>query len=417
MPSTQRVRFANSGEVKLTSRPYIPAQRGVYTGMTFMRFSIDAHAIGRHLTGNEVYVRNLLEGFASLDRKSEFIAYTSVRGAEEYLPPRIRNRRVSENPFLRLGMDLALRVREDSPDLLHVQYTSPLFCPVPVVVSIHDVSYLEHPEFFTAARRMQLRVTVERTVRRAAKILTLSEFSRQGIARAYQLDPDRIAVVPAACSSIFKPVSRPRAKSFVEGRFQIAEPFVLCVGDLQPRKNPLGLIRAFEELVAACPELPHQLVLVGKDTWYAPKVHQAAENSPFGNRIRFTGYVDDAELLQLYNACDIFVFPSFYEGFGIPILEAMACGRAVACANTSAMPEVAGQAAVLFDPHSPGEMMAAMRDLLRNPELRARKERLGQQNAARFSWRGTARQTLDVYYEVAGVPAHRTRRALAAGRR
>jgi glycosyltransferase involved in cell wall biosynthesis len=284
-------------------------------------------------------------------------------------------------------------------------------------VSIHDVSYLEHPEFFTTLRRVQLKVSVERTVRGAAKILTLSEFSRQGIARSYGLDPDRIAVVPAACSEIFKPVSRPKAKSFVEGRFQIKDPYVLCVGDLQPRKNPLGLIRAFEELIGNCPELPHHLVMVGKDTWYAPRVHQAAKNSPFGNRIHFTGYVDDAELLQIYNACDIFVFPSFYEGFGIPILEAMACGRAVACANTSAMPEVAGSAAVLFDPHSTEAMMTSMRDLLRNAELRARKERLGQQNATRFSWKGTAQQTLDVYYEVAGVRAKQAQGAAQVGRR
>jgi glycosyltransferase involved in cell wall biosynthesis len=368
-----------------------------------MRFSIDAHAIGRHLTGNEVYVRSLLEGFAALDKKSEFIAYTSVRGAEEHVPSRIRTARVSENPFVRLGLDLSMRVRKDRPALLHVQYTAPLLCPAPVVVSIHDVSYLEHPEFFTRMRRTQLQFTVDRTVRTAAKILTLSEFSRQGIAKAYRLDPSRIAVVPAACSEVFKPTSKTKAKAFVEGRFQIEAPFVLCVGDLQPRKNPLGLIHAFESLVANCPELPHHLVMVGKDTWYSPRVHQAAENSPFGNRIHFTGWVDDAELLQLYNGCDIFVFPSFYEGFGIPILEAMACGRAVACANTSAVPEVAGKAAVLFDPHSTEEMMAAMRSLLRNAEMRARMERAGQQNAARFSWRGTAQRTLDVYYEVAGV--------------
>ena len=282
-----------------------------------------------------------------------------------------------------------------------------------VVVSIHDVSYLEHPEFFPMARRVQLKISVERTVRRAAKILTLSEFSRQGIARSYGLDPDKVAVVPAACSDIFKPVSRAKAKAFVEGRFQVAHPFILCVGDLQPRKNLPGLIRAFEELVGNYPELPHHLVMVGKDTWYASKVHQAAENSPFGNRIHFTGYVDDAELLQIYNACDIFVFPSFYEGFGIPILEAMACGRAVACANTSAMPEVAGSAAVLFNPHSTEEMMTSMRDLLRNAELRARKERLGQQNAMRFSWMGTARQTLEVYYEVAGTRAKQGQPAIA----
>jgi glycosyltransferase involved in cell wall biosynthesis len=384
-----------------------------YTGRTFMRFSIDAHAIGRHLTGNEVYVRSLLEGFAVLDKKSDFIAYTAVRGAEDHVPTRFRTRRVSENAFLRLGFDLSNRVRMDRPDLLHVQYTAPLVCSAPIVVSIHDVSYLEHPEFFPYSRRVQLRLTVENTVRRAAKILTLSEFSRQGIARAYKLDPSRIVVVPAACSHLFQPMSPAKAQAFVDGRFQIAHPFVLYVGDLQPRKNPIGLIHAFEELVAACPDLPHHLVMVGKDTWYSPKVHQVAEHSPFGNRIHFTGYVNDAELVQLYNACEIFVFPSFYEGFGIPILEAMACGRAVACSNASAMPEVAGTAALLFDPHSRDEMMVAMRDLLRNAELRSRLERQGQQNAARFSWKGTAKRTLDVYYEVAGSSQKKSARRSA----
>ena len=113
-----------------------------------MRFSVDAHAIGRHLTGNEVYVRNLLGGFASLDSESEFITYVSVDDPSPWVPARFAMRRVSANPFVRLGLDLSSRLREDRPDLLHVQYTAPLACPVPVVVSVHDVSFLEHPKFF-----------------------------------------------------------------------------------------------------------------------------------------------------------------------------------------------------------------------------------------------------------------------------
>ncbi len=365
-----------------------------------MRYGIDAHAIGRHLTGNEVYIRNLLQQYAGLDRKSEFLAYLSMPGADQVVPPRFAKRWVSNNPFLRLGFDLSRGLRQDKPDLVHVQYTAPLFCPVPVVVSVHDVSYLEHPEFFPRARRMQLRMTVERTVRSAAKVVTLSEFSRGGIARAYGMDPEKIAVVPAACSEIFQPQPKAPAKAFVDGRFAIRGPYVLCVGDLQPRKNPIGLIRAFEELVANYPQLPHSLVFVGKDTWFAPRVHQIAEASPFANRIHFTGYVNDEELLQLYNASDLFIFPSFYEGFGIPILEAMASGRAVACSNTSAMKEVAGDAAVLFNPYSTREMVTAMRDLLLEPDFRLRMERLGRQNAARYTWKQTARQTLDIYQAV-----------------
>src|ERR1700688_2624261 len=129
-----------------------------------MRFAVDAHAIGRHLTGNEVYVRSLLNAFAALDTNSEFIAYVSSDSAAQGIPSNIRTRRIAANPFLRLGLDLAMQVRRDRPDLLHVQYTAPLGCPVPVVVSVHDVSFLEYPQFFPRFRALQLRYTVARTV-------------------------------------------------------------------------------------------------------------------------------------------------------------------------------------------------------------------------------------------------------------
>jgi glycosyltransferase involved in cell wall biosynthesis len=365
-----------------------------------MRFSVDAHAIGQHLTGNEVYVRNLLDGFAGLDQTSEFIAYLATDLACACVPERFERRRVSTNPFVRLGFDLPRRVRQDRPDLLHVQYTAPPGCPAPVVVSVHDVSFLEHPEWFPALRSLQLRLTVRRTVRRAVKVLTPSEFSRREIARAYGAE-DKTVVVPNAVSSAFRPISREGAAAWVRRRFGIPAPFVLSVGDLQPRKNQIGLIRAFDRLTADCPELPHHLVLVGKETWYAGKVRQAARQARCAGRIHFPGFVEDDELLQFYGAADLFLFPSYYEGFGLPILEAMACGRAVACSNTSAMPEVADAAAILFDPLAVEEMTRAMRDLLVDSELRGRMERLGLQRSAAFSWENTAQKTLAVYYEVA----------------
>ncbi|HUS05641.1 MAG TPA: glycosyltransferase family 1 protein [Bryobacteraceae bacterium] len=372
-----------------------------------MRFSVDAHAIGQHLTGNEVYIRNLLKCFAGLDHHSEFIAYHSTDNdtAADAIPARFRQRRVSRNSFLRLGYELSRKVREDRPDLLHVQYTAPLACPVPVVVSVHDVSFIEHPEYFAWPRMMQLRCTVKRTVKAAAKVITPSEFSRQSIARAYRLDDSKIVVVPIAVSSAFHPVSREMAADQVKLRFGISGPYVVTVGDLQPRKNQIGLIRAFENLIRNEPQLPHQLVIVGQKTWFSDRIVDAAKASTVTDRIRFTDFVTDAELLQLYNAADLFVFPSLYEGFGLPILEAMACGRAVACSNTSAMPEVANAAALLFDPESVDEMTRAIRDILLDPELRARMERLGQQRASLFTWERTASKTLEIYHEVAGRKA------------
>ena len=367
-----------------------------------MRFAVDAHAIGRHLTGNEVYVRSLLGAFAAQSRDCEFVAYVSAPEAQAYLPASVRIRRISPNPFLRLGVELALKVRQDRPDLLHVQYTAPIGCNVPVVVSVHDVSFLEHPEYFKRGRALQLQWTVRRTVQRAARVLTGSEFSRASILKVYgDLAEDKVVVVPNAAASQFRPISRETAAATVRERFQIRAPFLLSVGDLQPRKNQIGLIRAFARLLQGYPQLKHNLVLAGKGTWFGDKVREAAAESGISERIQFIGFVPDADLLPLYNACDLFVFPSFYEGFGLPALEAMACGRAVVCSNTSALPEVVDGAAILFDPYAIDQIVRALADLLLDSELRARMERLGLQRAAHFSWQKTAQRTLEVFYDVA----------------
>jgi glycosyltransferase involved in cell wall biosynthesis len=368
-----------------------------------MRIAVDAHAIGRHLTGNEVYIRSLLNAIANLDRKSEFLAYVTGPEGEAGIPRRFETRQIAANPFIRLGFDLSHKLRSDRPDLLHVQYTSPLCCPVPTVVTVHDVSFLERPEYFTASRALQLRTTVARSVKRAARVLTVSEFARESIVRAYNLPPEKIVVTPDAASPSFRAISRTAATYKVRERFHVSGPYVLAVGDLQPRKNHIGLIHAFARLMKDQPQLPHDLVLAGKDTWFGRRVREAARQSGMGGRIHFTGFVSDDDLLQLYNACDCFAFPSFYEGFGIPVLEAMACGRPVICSNSSAIPEVADGAALLFNPARTEEIVQALADVLRNGELRTRMERLGLKRASYFSWQKTAEMTLQVYREVAGA--------------
>jgi len=271
------------------------------------------------------------------------------------------------------------------------------------VVSVHDVSYLEHPQYFTRFRSLQLRLTVKRTLERAARVLTPSEFSRRAILKHYRIAEEKVVVVPNAVAAQFRPIERDVAGAAIQRKFGIGRPFVLTVGDLQPRKNHLGLLQAFEDTLKAEPKLQHDLVFVGKETWYSRELHRAVERSDLKDRVHFTGFVEDADLVQFYGACDLFVFPSFYEGFGLPILEAMACGRAVACSRLTAMPEVADAAGILFDPGSKTEIARAMLDILRDPELRARLERLGLQRAAAFSWEKSAARTLEVYYDVAGL--------------
>jgi len=365
-----------------------------------MHFAVDAHAIGRRLTGNEVYVRNLLSNLALLDKDSTFTAYYSVAGAAHAIPDRFAACRVSSNPFVRLGFDLPRRVYQGRPDLIHVQYTAPLFCPAPTVVSVHDVSFLERPAFFRKSRALQLRITVGQTVRSAARVLTPSEYSRERVIHHYGLPEDKVVTIPMAVSPVFRPIHKEIAASRIAHTYGLTHPFLLHVGELQPRKNHLGLIAAYAELIRSFPKLPHHLVMVGKDSWFSEQVKQAAKASGIQDRLHFVGFVPDEDLVNFYNACDLFVFPSFYEGFGIPILEAMACGCAVACSHTSAMAEVANATAILFNPESRGEIVRAIRDLLLDENLRSRLERMGLQRAALFTWQNTASKTLEVYYDV-----------------
>jgi glycosyltransferase involved in cell wall biosynthesis len=210
-----------------------------------------------------------------------------------------------------------------------------------------------------------------------------------------------VVTIPIAANPIFRPIPRERAQRQVRERLKADGPFILTVGDLQPRKNHIGLIQAFDGLIQTYPHIRHKLVFAGKDTWFSPQIREAAKKSRVADRILFTGFVEDEELLALYNACDLFVFPSFYEGFGIPILEAMACGRAVASANTSSMPEVADGAGILFNPESKSEIVRAMADILLDAELRGRMERLGLQRAPQFTWNRTAERTKELYQDVA----------------
>lgn len=332
----------------------------------------------------------------------DFIGYICSEEAREWAPASFELAKVAGNPFVRLGYDLSAKLRRDRPDVVHVQYTAPLACPAPIVVTIHDVSYLDHPQYLPYTRAKQLQITVRRTVRRAAKIITVSEFSRQRIAAAYGLDPAEIVVTPNASQDHFRLMNRESAMRKVREKLGIDRPYLLNVGDLHPRKNQIGMVRAFRELLAAHPELPHLLVMAGKHTWFAPRVIEEVRRCGLQERVVFTRFVDDEFLPTLYNAADLFVFPSFYEGFGLPAIEAMACGRPVVCSGATALPEVVDGAALLFDPASTGEQMRAMRDVLIDRELSQRMEKKSLQRSKFFDWRETAQRTLDVYQEVAG---------------
>ncbi len=353
------------------------------------------------MTGNEVYIRSLIQKYADLDRSAEFTAYITAPEAEAWIPENCNAVYVSRNPFVRLGWELSLGFEKNPTDLLHVQYTAPLFCPTPVVVTVHDVSYIDHPEYFSKFRANQLRLSTRRTLRNAAQVITVSEFSRRRIAKAYGLDPVDIAVTPNGPQEQFRPFKWETSMLKVNRALGIDKPYILHVGDWCPRKNQIGLIRAFGQLVKNHPSLKHHLVLAGKHTCFSPRVLTEIRRSGAENRIVITGFVDDELLPALYNAADVFVFPSWYEGFGLPVIEAMACGRPVACSDAAALPEVVDGAALLFRPDSVEKQMRAIRDLLLDAELSERMAKKGLQRAQHFNWRAAASKTLDIYYCVA----------------
>jgi len=253
---------------------------------------------------------------------------------------------------------------------------------------------------------MQLRLTVRHTARRAARIIAVSEYSRQDILKTYGLSPERVIAIPEAAPTHFAPVTNENEMRRIRDTYGIKGDYILAVGSIQPRKNLARLVRAYTHLRAARPgvKLP-TLVLVGKRAWLYDETLRVIRESGAGDQILLTGYVSESDLTALYSGAICFVYPSYFEGFGLPPLEAMKCGAPVIVGNQTSLPEVVGEAALLVNPFDEIEIAAALARLIDNPDLRDKLRVKGLKRAATFSWQDTARRTLEVYEQVAGAPA------------
>jgi glycosyltransferase involved in cell wall biosynthesis len=299
----------------------------------------------------------------------------------------------------RLLMGFAQASRSDRLDVLHVSYNAPLFTRCPLVVSVHDISYVHFPEFFTKRHLRLVSTYVPYSVKAARHVLTLSESAAQDIERVYGVPRNKISVVPLAARAPYTSMAEPTRVSHVRETFGLSEPYILAVGNLQPRKNLLRLVEAVAKLPAWASDL--KLALVGKAQWRELDIYRRVTELGLKDRVVFTGYVSDEDLAHLYHGSHALVYPSLYEGFGLPILEAMACGTPVICSNTSSMPEVAGDAAIMVDPLNVGELADAIGSVVQSNSLREQLRHLGFARAASFSWLKTACQTLKVYEQCA----------------
>lgn len=367
-----------------------------------LRIAIDAHSVGTGLAGNESYITHLIEALAELDTFNHYTLYVTKNQAVERFQHRWPNVTVRltlpHTPLVRVPLTLLAELHRRPVDLLHVQYTAPPFTPCALVATIHDLSFEHLPQTFKRRSRAQLRLTVRRTARAASHILVPSEHTRRDIVETYKIEPQRVSVTPLAAPAYFAPVEDEKEVERVRQRYHINGDYILSVGSIQPRKNLTQLISAYAALHRARPivKLP-QLVLVGKRAWLYDETLRAIEEQGIADLAVLTGYVAEADLPALYTGALCFVYPSYFEGFGLPPLEAMKCGAPVIVGNRTSLPEVVGDAGLLVDPFDVDALTQALARMIDEASLRARLRLKGLERARHFSWRETAQLTLKAY--------------------
>jgi len=367
-----------------------------------LRIAIDAHSVGTRLGGNESYATNLIEALAEIDKVNQYTIFVTRREARERFSNRWPNFQVRatlpHTPFVRIPLTLSAELRRNRVDVLHVQFTAPPFSPCPVVVSIHDLSFEHLPQTFKRRSRMQMRLTVRRSARNAAQIIALSEHARSDLVATYGLRPEKVNVVPLAAPPSFAPVRDNSELQRVRQTYGIAGDYILSVGSIQPRKNLPRLIEAYSLLRRDLTggKLP-QLVLVGKNAWLYDETLRSLKAGDVGTAVILTGYVPESDLPALYSGALCFIYPSYFEGFGLPPLEAMKCGAPVIVGNTTSLPEVVGDAALMIDPFNVNAIAAAIHKVVNDSDLRAELRVKGLERAKHFDWKETARLTLAVY--------------------
>jgi glycosyltransferase involved in cell wall biosynthesis len=366
-----------------------------------LNIAIDARMISRSGIGR--YTQNLVKNLAKIDRDNTYSVL--VNNKEEALEERenlefFPLRR--EIPIYGLSEQvlLPLEVRRRKPDLVHYpNFNMPLVNPAPVVVTIHDLIYYLFPDACPGrAAHLYARFMFRAVPRLAKRIITDSEYTKNDIVRHLGIKPEKISVVHLAIDPIYRPVEDARRLEAARKKYGITGEYVFYAGTHQPRKNLVRLVKAFSRLKTK----DHLLVITGKKEERRREVYDTVERLGLSERVVFTGMVPEEDLPELYSMADLFVFPSLYEGFGLPPLEAMACGTPVVTSEATSLPEVVGDAALIADPLDVDSIALCMERVLSNASFAGELREKGFSRVKRFSWLKTAEKTLDVYNEVLG---------------
>lgn len=341
------------------------------------------------------YISRLLAHLPMAGSDMDFLAYVNQSGsaALEGLRRRV-TRWPTHQPLVRILWEqfaLPMWARWDSLRLLHgLAFVLPVVRPCPAVVTVYDLSFARFPQFFHGANAAYLRLFTRLACRAAERVIAISESTRRDIAQLYGIPLARIDLARPGVDPIFCPLPREQVQAFRQQR-GLPETFILHVGTLEPRKNHLKLLEALARLST------FHLFCIGGQGWGYEAIYAAVERLNLKERVTFVGYAPAQELPLWYNAATLLAYPSLYEGFGMPVLEAMACGTPVITSNLSALPEAAGEAGMLVSPHDTEELAAAIHRLLSDADLRRQLSQAGLAHAAKFTWERTARQTVHVY--------------------
>jgi glycosyltransferase involved in cell wall biosynthesis len=371
-----------------------------------MRIGIEAKVLSPTAGGIGRYATNLVQSMLALGEavldEATFVLFTGPQTSRETIRQlRTATERYSpvKSSLLRSLLTLPSGIRRECIDLFHgLDHVG-----VPMirhsarsVVTLHDIIPLEHPEWFSRKHRLVVQAAIHLLSRNADRVIVPSVSVKEDLLRRGLMDEKRIVVIPEGCEERFDLSHDPQRLTAVRQKYDLPEIFALFVGTLNPRKNLGTLLRALS--LSGRPELA--LVVAGSPGWQSASTLAEVGKLRLQDRVRFTGFIDDADLPDLYRAAKMFVFPSLMEGFGLPVLEAMRCGTPVIASSTTSIPEVAGDAALLIDPSAADAWADALRTLLDDTTLATELSARGHHRAKQFTWEKTARLTMDLYAEL-----------------
>jgi Glycosyltransferase len=362
-----------------------------------MRIGLDLHPMTALMQGSRTYIHCLTQALIRRGGENVYTLYhpdVSTAPKDAYAGTNITLGRVAPSRVKRL-LSFGHLLRRDHIDLFHCQYLAPPMLPCPYVLTLHDIIHESNPEFYPGGLRSLMSRLYPRSARKAAAVLTISEYSRQEIIKRYQIPEARVRVALLAADDSFKPATDQAQVRRAARRYGINGKYILFVGRIEPRKNIPGLIEAFGMLTADG-ATGHTLVIAGMMDDLYRKFHTET-TARFCGRVVFTGKVEQEDLPSLYAGADLFVYPSFAEGFGLPPLEAMACGTPVIASNTTSLPEVVGEAGILIDPHDTTALAHAMQRVLADADLQRTLRTRGLEQSQKFSWDKTATVTAGIY--------------------